>query len=71
MHFSVAEFRPKILNGVQADQRGAEHADPLDTADTADRKSSHTNPECPLGRERLLLLVVELGPAEDGGESKE
>lgn len=70
-HSEVAKLVPEILDRVKTDQSGAEHADPLDTADTANRQTAEHQPQKPLGRERLLLQSVEASPAENGGEGEE
>lgn len=70
-HLEVAKLVPQILDGVQTNQSGSKHTDPLDTADAADRKTTQQKPQEPLGGEGLLLESVETSPAQHGGESKE
>ena len=66
-HLGVAELSPEVLNGVEADESGNEQTDKLDTTDTTNADTSHEKPEEPFGLEATVALVVELGPAEDGG----
>lgn len=70
-HPKVSKLVPEILDSVQTDQSGSEETNPLDTADAANGDTAQHKPETPLGRERIMLEAVELGPAEDGGEGKE
>jgi hypothetical protein len=70
-HLQVTKLVPKILNRVDTNKRSTEHANPLDTADTANAKTSAEEPESPLGRESLMAHVVEPRPAEHSGESEE
>ena len=70
-HLGVAKLVPEVLNGVETDHSGDEQADELDAADETQAKTSHEQPEEPLGLEALLLKTVELSPAEDGGDSAE
>ena len=67
-HLEVAELVPKVLNSVQTDQSSDEESNPLDTADASNGDTSEHQPQTPLRREGVVLLTVELGPAEDGGE---
>ena len=67
----VTKLVPEVLNRVDTNKRSAEHTDPLDTANATNRQTSHHQPEAPLGREGLLLLTVELRPAENSGEGEE
>ena len=69
-HLEVAKLVPEVLDGVESDKRSDEEADPLDTANASDRNTSHHQPQTPLRRERVLLLAMELGPAEDGCEGE-
>lgn len=61
---------PEVLNGVQSDQRCDEESNPLDAAYATNGNSGEHQPETPLRREWVMLLTVELGPAEDGGEGE-
>nr|POE53355.1 hypothetical protein CFP56_28577 [Quercus suber] len=70
-HLQVAKFVPEILDRVKTDERGAEHANPLDTAHAPNRYARGHEPETPLGRKGIASLVVELGPTKHGGECEE
>lgn len=70
-HLQITKLVPEILDGVQAKEGSTEHTDPLDTAHATNRETAHGQPESPLGRERLALKTVPLGPAEDGCEGEE
>ena len=61
---------PEVLNGVQPDQRCNKESNPLDAAYATNRNSSEHQPETPLRGGRVMLLTVELGPTEDGGEGE-
>ena len=69
-HLQVTEFAPEVLNGVQSDESCDEESNPLDTAYTTNRNSGKHQPQTPLRREWIMLLAVELGPAEDGSEGE-
>lgn len=70
-HLQVSKLVPQVFNCIESNKSGTEHADPFDTADTANGQTGHHQPESPLGREGLVLQAVEFGPAEDSGESEE
>lgn len=67
-HLGVTELSPEILNGVEADESSNEKTNKLNTADTANAETSQEQPEEPLRLEAVVSLVVELGPAENGGD---
>lgn len=69
-HLQIAELVPEILNRVQTDESSNKEANPLDAAHASDRDTSHHEPETPLGRERVVPKLVELGPAENGCEGE-
>lgn len=68
-HLSVAELVPEVLNSVDTDKSSDEKTDELDTADAANANTGHQEPEEPLRLEAVVSLVVELGPAENSGNS--
>lgn len=68
-HLGVTELAPKVLNGVETDKSSDKETNKLDTADTANAETSHEEPKEPLRVETVVALVVELRPAEDGGDS--
>jgi len=69
-HFEIAKLVPEILNSVDSDESGDEETDPLHTADASNRYTSQHQPQAPLRRERILLLAMKLGPAEDSREGE-
>lgn len=70
-HLDIAKLVPQVLNGVKADECRDEKAYPFDRADTSNRDTSHHQPKAPFWRERVLPQSMELGPAENSGESEE
>lgn len=68
-HLGVTKLAPEILNGVKTNKSSDEETNKLDTAHAANADTSRKQPEEPLRLEALVALVVELGPAEDGGHS--
>lgn len=68
-HLGVTKLAPKVLNGVETDKSSDKETNKLDTADTANAETSHEEPKEPLRVETVVALVVELRPAEDGGDS--
>lgn len=70
-HLDIAKLVPKVLNGVETDKRGNEESHPLDTADEADAETSQEQPKEPFGREAPPAEVMELGPAQSGGNGTE
>ena len=69
-HLEVAKFVPEVFDRVQTNQGSDEETNPLDTAHASNRDTSQHQPQAPLGREGVMLLTVELGPAEDGSEGE-
>ena len=67
-HLEVAKFVPEVFDRVQTNQGSDEETNPLDTAHASNRDTSQHQPQAPLGGEGVMLLTVELGPAEDSGE---
>lgn len=68
-HLGVTKLAPKVFNGVETDKSSDKETNKLDTADTANAETSHEEPKEPLRVETVVALVVELRPAEDGGDS--
>lgn len=68
-HLGISKFAPEILNSVKSNESGDEESHKLDTGDKTNAKTSHGQPEEPLGLEAVAALAVELGPAESSGDS--
>jgi hypothetical protein len=68
-HLGVAKLVPEILNGVETNKSSDEKTNKLDTAHAANAQTSHEQPEEPLRLKSVAALVVELGPAQNCGNS--